>query len=354
MDPFQYYRLDIVIPEIIGDACSLRGDRLIKSVGNMPMLSSAKIIKVSVGGALSQVGTGMSIVSISLQVAEGDDPNEICKSVCSSACSLLAGYLVGVALGGVALGFGTTLAITAATGVGAAWAGEKLWVAMNKVQFQDSGNVSSDGSSVTSMPSTHVDWLTAQTTHQRRDPVALDLDGDGVEFIRKGTHFDYDNNSFAELSSRLSADDGWLVRDVNGDGAINNGAELFGDATVLKDGSLSPDGFTALSEYDTNKDGIISASEAAAANIKVWRDINGDSVSDAGELFAFDQLGISQLNLKNTAASNAEQGVGGETLRQTGTYQKTDGSFGAMNGYFLEQVTYDTIAADSTEVVPHW
>ena len=217
-----------------------------------------------------------------------------------------------------------------------------------------SSNSGSGGASGITMPNNHVDWLTAQTTHQRRDPVALDLDGDGVEFIRKGTHFDYDNNSFAELSSRLSADDGWLVRDVNGDGAINNGAELFGDATVLKDGSLSPDGFTALSEYDTNKDGIISASEAAAANIKVWRDINGDSVSDAGELFAFDQLGISQLNLKNTAASNAEQGVGGETLRQTGTYQKTDGSFGAMNGYFLEQVTYDTIAADSTEVVPHW
>ena len=43
--------------------------------------------------------------------------------------------------------------------------------------------------------------------------------------------------------------------DRNGDGIINNGTELFGDATTLYTGGKAADGFAALAQEDTNLDG---------------------------------------------------------------------------------------------------
>ena len=49
----------------------------------------------------------------------------------------------------------------------------------------------------------------------------------------------------------VAADDGLLVRDINGDGIINNGGELFGDQTLLKNGQKSAGGFQALADLDS-------------------------------------------------------------------------------------------------------
>lgn len=77
--------------------------------------------------------------------------------------------------------------------------------------------------------------FTAETT---RSPLVIDLDGDGVETttVEKGTHFDHDGNGFAERSGWVGKDDGLLVRDINGNGQIDNGTELFGNNSVLSSG----------------------------------------------------------------------------------------------------------------------
>ena len=64
-------------------------------------------------------------------------------------------------------------------------------------------------------------------------PIAVDLDGDGVEFVSNaaGVHFDYNGDGIAETTAWVGADDGLLAIDKNGDGKVNNGAELvFGGA----------------------------------------------------------------------------------------------------------------------------
>ncbi len=68
--------------------------------------------------------------------------------------------------------------------------------------------------------------------------LVIDLDGDGVETttMEKGTHFDHDGNGFAERSGWIGKDDGLLVRDINGNGQIDNGTELFGNNSVLSSG----------------------------------------------------------------------------------------------------------------------
>ncbi|MEW6741049.1 MAG: glucosaminidase domain-containing protein, partial [Nitrospirota bacterium] len=82
----------------------------------------------------------------------------------------------------------------------------------------------------------------------RRDPLILDLDGDGIETtnVKDGAYFDYDGNGFSEQTGWAGADDGLLVMDRNGDGIINDGKELFGDQTILSNGQRASNGFQAL------------------------------------------------------------------------------------------------------------
>ncbi len=64
-------------------------------------------------------------------------------------------------------------------------------------------------------------------------------------------------------------------------------AELFGSATQ--------DGFAVLETFDDNHDGRIDAADAVFADLKVWRDLNQNGVSETGELFTLAQLGIQSI-----------------------------------------------------------
>ncbi|WP_434150627.1 hypothetical protein ACR2R6_03800 [Methylocaldum gracile subsp. desertum] len=78
------------------------------------------------------------------------------------------------------------------------------------------------------------------------DPLALDLDGDGIETVGvagSGTVlFDHDGDGLKQGTGWVKSDDGLLVLDRNGNGVIDNGAELFGVDTVLSDGQKATDG----------------------------------------------------------------------------------------------------------------
>ncbi len=125
----------------------------------------------------------------------------------------------------------------------------------------------------------------APAPHQ--DPLVLDLDGDGLELSAlagSNTFFDLDNNDFAERTAWVSADDAFLALDRDSNGTIDNGSELFGDATPINGGTeIAADGFSALSDLDSNADGVIDANDAQFADLRVWQDLNQNGFSDAGE-----------------------------------------------------------------------
>lgn len=110
----------------------------------------------------------------------------------------------------------------------------------------------------------HDNISTATTT---RSPLVVDLDGDGAETttMEDGIHFDHDNNGFAEKTSWVGKDDGLLVRDINNNGKIDNGTELFGNNTVLSNGQKATNGFEALKDLDSNNDGVFNNQDAALA-----------------------------------------------------------------------------------------
>ena len=180
---------------------------------------------------------------------------------------------------------------------------------------------------------------TFNLAESQASPIILDLDGDGVvETTAKGQaggglYFDLDNSGYAERSGWVGADDGLLVRDLNANGQIDSGAELFGNHTVLASGSRAVNGFQALAELDANRDGVLNASDGEAfASLRIWKDTDGDGQTDAGELLTLAQAGVSALNVGYTEhGTQPALDAQGNQHRQTGSYVAADGSTRSMN-----------------------
>ena len=171
----------------------------------------------------------------------------------------------------------------------------------------------------------------------RRDPLALDLNGNGIETVgAAGTNvvlFDHDGDGIKTGTGWVQASDGLLVLDKNGNGTIDNGAELFGIDTVLANGQKAANGFAALADLDTNHDGVFNASDAAYTQVRLWQDLNQDGISQAGELATLSALGITGINLNPTAANQAL--AGGNLLDLQATFTRSDGSTGTAGALNL-------------------
>jgi hypothetical protein len=142
--------------------------------------------------------------------------------------------------------------------------------------------------------------LKAHESRVMTDPLVLDLDGDGIELQglgRRSPSFDIDGDGVAERTAWVGADDGLLARDLDGSGAIEGIGELFGQA--------DQSGFAALSALDSTGDGIIDVADAAFATLLVWRDADGDAVTDQGELQTLAEAGITSISLTTSAPAVA-------------------------------------------------
>lgn len=80
------------------------------------------------------------------------------------------------------------------------------------------------------------------------------------------------------------ADIAFLAFDRNANGSIDNGAELFGSATVLASGRRAKQGFEAVAELDANGDGVLSPLDPLWTALVLWTDRNHDGTSAPGEL----------------------------------------------------------------------
>ena len=159
-----------------------------------------------------------------------------------------------------------------------------------------------------------------------RSPLVLDLNGDGItttNVINGNIYFDHDANGFAEKTGWINAEDGFLARDLNKNGVIDDGSELFGNYTVLKDGTLAANGFEALKDLDSNNDGVFDVNDEAFHDVVVWRDANGNGMTDDGELIDLLQAGVSSIALNYNAGEESDEN--GNKFSQTGTFSDANG-----------------------------
>jgi len=126
-------------------------------------------------------------------------------------------------------------------------------------------------------------------------PVALDMDGDGIETLGKdaaGVAFDVDDSGFLKGTGWLTGEDAFLTLDRNYNGRIDSGREMFSNGTV----DISRRGLAGMAWVDANYDGKLTALDPVWDEIQVWQDADADGNQDAGELNGLDALGITELN----------------------------------------------------------
>jgi hypothetical protein len=131
-------------------------------------------------------------------------------------------------------------------------------------------------------------------------PVILDLDGDGIEMrSRKDSRarFDMDGDGSRDDTGWHGKGDGFLVIDRNLDGIVNDGSEL----SFLTENASAKSDLDALASLDSNRDGTISSADKRFGELKVWKDSNGNGVTDPGELKSLADHGIASISLAGRA-----------------------------------------------------
>lgn len=158
------------------------------------------------------------------------------------------------------------------------------------------------------------DYRNASSAAPPRDPLAIDFGTVGIDLttLDNGVNFDLDNNGFAEKTAWIGTEDGFLSLDVNGNGKIDNGSELFGDQFMRPNGQRSEFGFEALSDFDEDGNGLITEEDSIFEKLLVWIDQNHNGQSEVNELFTLKERNITAISVDYTESNYRDT--------ETGTY----------------------------------
>ena len=161
------------------------------------------------------------------------------------------------------------------------------------------------------------------------DPLVINLDTNVASVSDQKFFFDLDADGKEESISGLHPGSGYLALDINGNGIIDDGKELFGTA--------SGDGFLDLAKYDDDDNGWIDEKDAIFEKLLIWAtDENGNSElyhlkeKDVGALY----LGrVSTEHSLNDPLTNRANGV----IRSSGLFLYENGTAGTMQQLDLAQ-----------------
>jgi hypothetical protein len=158
-------------------------------------------------------------------------------------------------------------------------------------------------------------------------PLIVDLGNAGIDLSPPfpGTAFDIDADGKPDhISWPLDAQAMFLALDLNKNGQIDDGAELFGNNSPSPlDGKKSANGFLALAKYDDNRDGVLNAKDEVFTRLRLWSDANFDGKSAASELSSLSSLGVVEIDLRYDEGS--EQDAFGNSTRQRSIVRLKDG-----------------------------
>lgn len=137
---------------------------------------------------------------------------------------------------------------------------------------------------------------------KQTDPLILDMDGNGFDLTNAddGAYFDIDADGVMDKVAVTKGNDAMLALDINGNGVIDNGKELFGDQNG------AADGFSELAKYDDNKDGVIDSQDKIFDSLKLLRFIKNANGGYDQKLTSLKSSAITAIDLNKIYGANDE------------------------------------------------
>jgi hypothetical protein len=123
------------------------------------------------------------------------------------------------------------------------------------------------------------------SSRQLLDPLVLNLRGSNLTLSEQRYAFDLNADGRDDNTHFVTGSSAFLALDKNGDGAINNGYELFG--------AITGQGFAELAVYDEDQNGFIDEADDIYQQLKLY---NKDSEGN-DQFFSLQEQGIGAIHL---------------------------------------------------------
>jgi len=145
------------------------------------------------------------------------------------------------------------------------------------------------------------DQCPPDNTYCQGSPIVINLMAEPYELTDRG-HGVVFRLDPAHEPSRMSwtaarTEQAFLWLDRNGNGVVDDGGELLGNFTRLRDGSLAMNGFEALREFDINGDGVIDEHDPIWFDLRLWVDRNHNGIAEPEELSFLSDSQVTSIGL---------------------------------------------------------
>ncbi|MBP9218342.1 MAG: hypothetical protein KBD39_02875 [Sterolibacterium sp.] len=155
----------------------------------------------------------------------------------------------------------------------------------------------------------------------RKDPLVINFDGAATQLQNQRFSFDLSGNGQQEQIALLGHHSGYLALDMNDNGRIDSGRELFGVA--------SGNGFADLARYDDDGNGWIDENDAIYGKLRIW----SPDGKNGGTLHSLKEKQVGALYLGSQATPFELRDAGNQSLgavRSSGVWLNEAGQAGTL------------------------